>query len=296
MKHFILFPTLFCLLFLGCNSKNNQSSSLDSTLINSEGISVVKDNYAIRILAVTDMENGMSADLFKGSFNDSLLSVLTPQDGQFPSTISSYLIVRGDDIVLVDAGLGNFNGGQLLAKLSFLGISPEKVTAVLLTHLHADHIGGLILKSNNDAAPSQPVFPGAEIYLSVDEFNAWADGGPLAERNGLWKEVLASYANSVRPFMDGDTLLDGLAVAKLTPGHTPGHTVYQVGDILFVGDLFHSEDLQIPFPDFCAKYDGDFPQAVDSRKRLLDYASHGQFGICGAHCCTRPIILTSSNH
>ena len=132
------------------------------------------------------------------------------------------------------------------------------------------------------------------FYLSVEEFNAWADGGVLAERNAQWKEVLASYADKVRPFVDGDTLIDGLAIAMLAPGHTPGHTVYRVGNCLFVGDLVHAEDLQLSYPDFCARYDGDYPQAVMTRKKMIDYATDNRLLMCGAHCYTQPIIIDGS--
>lgn len=285
----ILFLSLAVgLLFIGCNSKNNASFVIDSTQINSEGITVVEDNLPLRILAITDIQNSMSADLFKDSYDDSLLSLLAAPDYQFPSVINAFLIVRDEDIVLVDAGLGADKGGQLLAKLSFLGIRPENVTAVLLTHLHTDHIGGLLHSG-------QPTFPNAELYLSVDEFNAWADGGALAEKNAQWKEVLASYANSVRPFIDGDTLLDGLIVAMLAPGHTPGHTVYQVGNYLLVGDLVHAEDLQISYPEFCARYDGDFSQAVATRIRFIDYATVNNLSLCGAHCYTQPLTIIQSS-
>lgn len=286
MKRIVFYSIIVSLIVLGCKSKNNPSWVVDSTQMNSKGINAVVDDINMRVLAITDVENTMSADLFKGSFDDSLLAEKAP-DGQFASVINAFLIVRGDDIVLVDAGLGNDKGGNLLAKLNFLGVKPEKVSAVLLTHLHSDHIGGLL-------RAGMPTFPNADIYLSVEEFNAWADGGMLAERNAQWKEVLASYADKVRPFVDGDTLIDGLAIAMLAPGHTPGHTVYRVGNCLFVGDLVHAEDLQLSYPDFCARYDGDYPQAVMTRKKMIDYATDNRLLMCGAHCYTQPIIIDGS--
>lgn len=277
MNRFFFVLLASCIMFTGCKSGNNNSPQvIDSTPIDFDGVvSVVLDD-GTRVISVADVENSMSADLFAASFEDSLLAALAP-DGQFKSAINTFLLVKGAKVVLIDAGLGYDNGGQLLPILSSLGIKPEFVSAVLLTHLHSDHIGGLIRGGN-------PVFPKADIYLSVDEFNAWADDGVYAERNGQWKEVLALYANKICPFVDGDTLLDGLAVAKLAVGHTPGHTVYQVGNCIFAGDIIHAQDLQIAHPDFCAKYDGDQPQAIASRKYVLDMAKEKGLIFCGAHC------------
>lgn len=273
---FVVLSVLACIVVVGCKSKNNPGMTIDSTQINSNGIDAITLDDGTRIIAIADVENSMDDELFKGSYDDSLLAELAV-NGQFKSAINTFFIIKGDNIVLVDAGLGNDKGGQLLSKMAFLGIRPENVTAVLLTHLHTDHIGGLL-------NGGQPTFPNADIYLSVEEFNAWADGGALAERNGQWKEVLASYADKVNLFQDGDTLLDGLAVAMLATGHTPGHTVYQAGKCLFVGDLLHAQDLQLMHPDFCAKYDGDNGQAVTTRQRILKLVRDNSLTLCGAHC------------
>ena len=154
-------------------------------------------------------------------------------------------------------------------------MKPEDIDAVCLTHLHGDHIGGLL-------KDGQPVFPNAAIYLSVEEFNAWSDDGPMAAQNGLWKQVLSCYANQINLFQDGDAIIDGRIKTHLAPGHTPGHTVYEAGLCLFVGDLVHAQDLQLPYPDFCARYDNDPALAVKTRKQVL--SSHPGAYLCGAHC------------
>lgn len=265
--------TLFacCVLLLSaCKSGSRQPLDIDDTQVNLDGV----EKIGTGLYRITDRISEHSADLFAGSYDDSLLAKMLPE-GKTPSAINVFLLTDGTHNWLFDTGLGTDNGGVMLAKLKALGIKPNQVDAIFLTHLHFDHIGGLV--SNGE-----PVFQCATLYLSVDEFNAWSDDGPMAGQNESWKQVLSCYANQIQPFCDGDTLL-GAVVAHLAKGHTPGHTVYEYANNLFVGDLFHAEDLQLCHPEFCARYDFDFPLAVASRKEWMQYAADSELVMRGAH-------------
>lgn len=230
------------------------------------------------IKGLTDLENEMSADLFRGSYNDSLLNTLMPA-GASPSAINVFLAMDSVDTILFDAGLGADKGGQLIEQMKKADVLPEMVTAVCLTHLHADHIGGLLLDG-------QAAFPNAKLYLSKEEFEAWSDHGVLAEKNGLWKQVMQVYKGNIVTFCDGERLFDGKVVAESAPGHTPGHTIFVVDSICFiVGDLLHAQDLQLEHPQFCARYDMDTTQATVTRIRILN-TLRKDFGLflAGAHC------------
>ena len=238
----------------------------------------------MEVITIPDRVNRMSIDLFKGSYNDSLLAVLMP-DGSSPSAINSFLLRMSgyyydgrDYDVLIDAGLGEDNGGALLRQLKKLDVKPEEIDAVCLTHLHGDHIGGLLLDG-------RAAFPNATLYLSQEEYDAWNDGGTMAANNALWKQVIAAYPGRIVTFRDGEQLFDGLVVAKLAPGHTPGHTVYEVGGTcLIAGDLLHAQDLQLEHPQFCARYDADPEQATATRIRIFnELRNNGQY-MAGAHC------------
>ena len=277
MKKF-LFTLLVAALLVGCKGTQQEEQVSDSVEIAPCAVLSGMDDMAV--IAIPDCVNQMSIDLFKGSYNDSLLAALMP-DGSSPSAINVFLINASGNYsdgkehkILVDAGLGSDAGGVLLQQLAELGVKPEEIDAVCLTHLHFDHIGGLL-------KDGQPVFPNAEIYLSVEEFNAWSDDGPMASQNGKWKEVLSCYADRISLFNDGAKIVDGLLTAHLAPGHTPGHTVYECGWCLFIGDLVHAQDLQLEYPDFCARYDNDPAQAVKTRKQFLTPPCKL---ICGAHC------------
>lgn len=281
MKHtLVLLASAFLLLSTAChNSFQKESTDTTATTIIAttvSGVSVLSEADWVTILGLVDIENEMSADLFRGSYDDHLLDSLLP-DGKSRSTISAYLAIDSLHTVLFDAGLGVDKGGRLMESLKNAHVTPAEVTAVCLTHLHADHIGGLLLDG-------EKAFPNATLYLSQEEYNAWSDRGPLATKNGLWKQVMNAYNGHIITFHDGEKLFNGLVTAELAPGHTPGHTVYHVGTCLVVGDLLHAQDLQLGHPQFCANFDMNPHQAVATRQRLFDALRDNGLYLSGAHC------------
>ena len=285
----VLYLLFAVALLIGCKGKHQQSENVANDTVELASCAVLSEMDDMDVIAIPDRVKQMDIDLFKGSYDDSLLAALMP-DGSSPSAVNVFLLRMSgyyydtpDYDVLVDAGLGEDNGGALLRQLKKLDVTPEEIDAVCLTHLHGDHIGGLL-------KDGQPVFPNARIYLSVEEFNAWSDDGPMAKQNSLWKQVLSCYANQINLFQDGDAIIDGRIKTHLATGHTPGHTVYEAGLCLFVGDLIHAQDLQLKYPEFCARYDNDPVQAVKTRKQVL--SSHPGAYLCGAHCYDHFILLS----
>lgn len=254
---------------------NSQKSSI--IIEEKNGVSLLCQDNKPLIFGWVDVANEMSADLFRGSYNDSLLAALMPT-GASRSAINAYMAIDSTHKVLFDAGLGADRGGKLLENMKKAEVDPSGITAVCLTHLHGDHIGGLLLDG-------RAAFPNATLYLSQEEYDAWKDGGPMAANNALWKQVMTAYEGRIVTFRDGEQLFDGLVVAKLAPGHTPGHTVYEVGGIcLIAGDLLHAQDLQLEHPQFCARYDSDPAQATATRIRIFDELSNNGQYMAGAHC------------
>lgn len=285
-KQFFIKRTMLLLLaaisLTACSNRMSKETteatqSVIDTVYNDK-IPSLQNGDGMLIIGLTDLENEMSADLFRGSYNDSLLNTLMPA-GASPSAINVFLAMDSVDTILFDAGLGADKGGQLIEQMKKADVLPEMVTAVCLTHLHADHIGGLLLDG-------QAAFPNAKLYLSKEEFEAWSDHGVLAEKNGLWKQVMQVYKGNIVTFCDGERLVDGKVVAESAPGHTPGHTIFVVDSIcLIVGDLLHAQDLQLEHPQFCARYDMDPAQAAATRQRILNRlrTKWGWF-LAGAHC------------
>ncbi|MDR0399473.1 MAG: MBL fold metallo-hydrolase [Treponema sp.] len=193
-------------------------------------------------------------------------------DGTYPSETNTFLIRGGGKTVLVDTGFG----AALFDALRELKVSPEEVDAVLITHLHGDHIGGL-------AKDGKALFPRARIYLARQERAA-------AQPNA--RQALAPYGNRVETFdpsplgSEAPELLPGIKAAAAF-GHTPGHTVFLVengGEALIIwGDLMHVQGIQFPLPDITVTYDSDPAAAAAVRKDILNYAAEKRIPIGGMH-------------
>ena len=294
MKHTIFLLATTMILTSSCRNGNTQAQTTDTpqepaiTITTKGGVSLLCKGDKTLIFGLVDKENEMSKELFLGSYNDSLLTTLMPT-GASRSAINAFIAIDSLNTILFDAGLGAENGGRLLKTMKEADLDPATVTAVCLTHLHFDHIGGLLL--NGSAA-----FPNATIYLSQEEYDAWGDGGPMAKNNGMWKQVMEAYKGHIKTFHDGEKLFGGMVVANLAPGHTPGHTVYNVDGIcLIAGDLLHAQDLQLDHPQFSARYDADPAQATATRTRILESVrDNGQY-FAGAHCYEHFINLRDRN-
>ena len=151
--------------------------------------------------------------------------------------------------------------------------APADIKYIYLTHFHGDHIGGML---KGDSV----IFPNAQVYAAKMEYDGWMvmpdDAKEQAER------VMSAYKDRLHLFEFGDTL-PGNVVAMKAVGHTPGHTVYQTGKLLIIGDLIHGVALQMVNPEICASFDMDKKAAIESRKSFLNYAKENGLTIAGMH-------------
>lgn len=207
--------------------------------------------------------------------SDSLYNSLNMPDG-IPASVSTFLVKVDGKYILFDAGLGAF-GGQLMNRLAALGVNPDSIGLVYLTHFHVDHIAGLVAKdgAGNDAK----AFKNAAVYAGKVEYDAWMNDIP---KNDLQKNIMALYKNSLHLFAFGDTLPHGV-LAMDAIGHTPGHTAFQLANLLIVGDLMHGYALQKDHPEINSNYDMDKPKSAESRKRIMQYARDNKLLMAGMH-------------
>ncbi|MEZ0214208.1 MAG: MBL fold metallo-hydrolase [Xanthobacteraceae bacterium] len=202
--------------------------------------------------------------------------------------INCYLVRSGGRTILIDAGAGGFKqwGGRLKTNLLLAGIHPSEIDAILLTHAHPDHVGGLM------DASGEAVFPNAELVAHHREIAFWQDDGNLsraperARGNFLVaRQTFDGYRDRLRT-LDGGEVLPGITAMPL-PGHTAGHTGYRLdsGDksLLVWGDIVHFPQIQVPRPEVSIAFDQDSHLAADTRSRLLDCVAAEQLLIAGMH-------------
>lgn len=189
------------------------------------------------------------------------------------SSINAFFLRREGRDILVDAGNGGTRG-VLLATLKDLGTQPEDVDDILLTHLHGDHIGGLL------DASGAAVFPNATLHVSALERDYWL--ARPGQNGDLARKVFSAYAGRVRAFDFGDSPIPGITALDAT-GHTPGHAAFETEAFIVVGDLLHASSIQVPRPEVPSVYDIDPAKA--SAMRLCFYLRAAASGkpIAGAH-------------
>jgi glyoxylase-like metal-dependent hydrolase (beta-lactamase superfamily II) len=205
-------------------------------------------------------------------------------------SINAFLVNTGAQLVLVDTGAGELFGagaGHLAANLRAAGYQPEQIDAILLTHIHADHSGGL-------SVGGQPVFPNAVVYVDKRDPEFWLSAAAEAahpDRKITFSQSHATVdpyarAGKLRPFDGAGQILPGIQ-ALPAHGHTPGHTAYLVESkgqrLLLWGDTIHLAEVQLADPDVTIDYDMDRKAAVISRRKLLADAATQGFLVGGAH-------------
>ncbi len=216
-------------------------------------------------------------------------SFLPAKGFAIPFTVT--FVDTGRALVAFDAGNGvtppGSTHGRMTANLAAAGIDPAKVTAVVHSHFHGDHIGGLL-----DAGGAR-FFPNAEIVVPAAEWAWWTDTAnesrsPERQRGTFANTArrFAPYQGRIRQIADGAEVLPGIR-AVAAHGHTPGHTAYHVADgdgqMMFVADLVNRPELFARRPDFHIMFDFDPAAAEASRRRLLDRVAAERMRVTGYH-------------
>lgn len=192
------------------------------------------------------------------------------------STISTFLLEKDGKKAMFDLGYGDSSHkvGHTLERLNDLKISPDDIDYIFITHLHGDHYTGY-LKNN------EPAFKKAKVYISRQEYEGWKNM-ETSEKQKKVLNFLEKAKENIVLFNFGEKLpLDIVGIN--TSGHTPGHTVYQLENILIIGDLIHAMALQLVHPEICAIYDKDEEKSIESRKKIIQMAKENKLIIAGMH-------------
>ncbi|MCL2459488.1 MAG: MBL fold metallo-hydrolase [Desulfobulbus sp.] len=223
---------------------------------------------------------------------DRLLARMFVGNPSMQTAVNAYLINTGEHLVLIDAGAAQLLGpglGHVVDNMKAAGYEPAQVDTVVITHLHADHIGGLIDQEG------KPLFPQAAILVAQIDHDYWlsektAAAAPEAARPffKMARDVAAPYlANGHwKTFAEGTVLVPGVKAVKAY-GHTPGHTAYAVESagqkLLIWGDVVHAHAVQFAKPGVSIEYDTDRKQAVATRKALMKEMAASQSLVAGMH-------------
>ena len=181
------------------------------------------------------------------------------------------LVNTGAELVLFDTGIG---AEPLVAAMQAAGYAPEQVDVVVLTHMHGDHIGGLM-------GAGGPTFGNARYVTGTVEHNYWMGA---ANEN---------FDKAVRPLNDKMTMIDeaGSVASGITGlnafGHTPGHMVYMIESagqqLVITADLANHYVWSLAHPDWEVKFDMDKPAAATTRRRVLDMLAADRIPFIGYH-------------
>lgn len=210
--------------------------------------------------------------------------------GDVDVPVNAYVVRCGEAVVVVDTGcppnFGEGTGGFLLA-LAEAGIKPADVTHIVMTHLHIDHVGGLV------DVQGQAIFSNAELITGVGDWDYFHSDTVYSQATESRRPILNVTRRAVEPYADrwrelsGETaLMSGLTSVPL-PGHTPGHCGLLIEDgieqLLIWGDIVHAETLQLAEPNWSIQFDVDMDQAREARLKLFDRVASDGILVAGMH-------------
>jgi len=254
-------------------------------------VTVLNDGYFhLSEITPPDMEPthglGFNADeeVRSDYFNTRLL-----QPGNVSLPISPVLIESGTQRILIDSGWSipgaSATAGRLNSTMSLLGIDPESIDMVLLTHAHPDHLGGLV-----DLETQSVIYPNAEVVLTEADFTFWTGDTapqvmPEPHLTGM-VGVLNNLNNHIRLIQAGDEVANGIWSIP-SAGHTPGHICFRLESgnrsLLMLGDAIVNIHVSFERPGWHNFWDIDQDEAAQTRRRILDMAVADEMLMLGYH-------------
>ncbi len=245
---------------------------------------------AFEVTSVLDGDIELELKLFSGDAAEiQKLSAQSYQPSPPRSHVNAFAVNTGEKLYLVDTGTGVLMGsslGRVAENLVLAGINPDQVDAILLTHLHPDHFGGMTMEG-------RPVFKNAEIYVSEADAKFWLSAETAEKAPAEFKpffemaaRAIKPYAHRLKPLPKTGEIAPGVSALAL-PGHTVGHTGYlfasEKEQMLVWGDIVHNAALQFERPEWTLAFDTDQAQAAAARKRAFDMAAADRLLVAGMH-------------
>ncbi|HEY3424688.1 MAG TPA: MBL fold metallo-hydrolase [Negativicutes bacterium] len=271
--HYII---LFLFFFMVAGSTSCQAAGDPAT---GPGTVVYKLGDS-EIIAVRDQISESSRDLLLGDAKR--IEALMPE-AKTVGSVNAYVIRTKKSITLIDTGWGA-SRGQVLENLKQIGITPDKIDTILFTHLHMDHVSGLLDEG-------KIIFPNAKLYVPAVERAYWFNDDEMNKNANktnftIARQGLLVYGDKVRTFEPGTEVVPGITAIN-EAGHTPGHVGYLIKTndkkILIWGDLTHFTKVQLAAPELAVVYDVEPKQAIASRQTILAWVARENIPVAGMH-------------
>lgn len=249
---------------------------------------------AFEVTALYDGQINLDAKLLKRTTPEEVQKLLAKmfRSNPTPTAVIGFLVNTGDKLILVDAGAAKFFGptlGNILTNLKAAGYDPAQVDTVLLTHLHGDHVGGLL------GPDGQAAFPKAQVFAAKADADYWLSAENLAKAPEAAKGFFKAPQAATAPYIQSGRFKTFEGDAELQPGikpvaehgHTPGHTGYLIeskGQRLLVwGDVVHNAAVQFPQPKVTIEFDSDQAKALATRLKVFGWTAKEALLVAGAH-------------
>jgi glyoxylase-like metal-dependent hydrolase (beta-lactamase superfamily II) len=249
-------------------------------------------NAEVTVVSDGPLPLGAPKGTFTGASDDDIKKMLT--DNFLPSDNivleqNSPIVNTGDKLVLFDTGMGTAKGfgpstGRQQKSMAEAGIKPADIDAVVFSHGHIDHIGGVVDENG------KVLFPNAQFYIAQNDFDYWTDEKKM---DGPFKDFIVHARKNLMPvrdklmfYKDGQEFLPGIQ-AMAAPGHTIGHHIFMISSggksFAFLADLSHHQVLLLEKPRMEFSYDTDPKQAAESRVKMLDMLAANRIPVMSYH-------------
>lgn len=232
----------------------------------------------VYIMSLKSFERDSNILIYDSKMAEEYNKKLFPTGKYFTNT-NIVIIKKGKNNILIDTGYPD-TVKSLENALKIAGLKFTDITHIIYSHIHFDHIGGMLLNG-------KPTFPNAILYINEDEYDYFFNKAKDKSAETA-KTILAPYKDKIKLFTKGIINNEFKEITAVPAyGHTPGHSLISIKDkntdIIFVSDIFHAYELQMKYPKTAVIYDVDKKQAIKTRLDLLKKYTDSSTLIVGSH-------------